>query len=126
MRTERQRIRTNLAEAVLTIGAALLAACTVGPKYTRPSAPIPPAYKELGASNIGGDWKLAQPADAASRGAWWEGLHDRELNKLEQTLNGSNQNIAAAAANVEAARAAIRQARAQYFPTIAAAPSIAN
>ncbi len=105
----------------------LLAGCIVGPKYTTPSAPAVPAYKELGASNVvEGSWKPAQPADRAARGKWWEGFHDPELNQLEDQLNISNQNIIAAAANVQAARAMIRQARAQYFPAITANPSITN
>ena len=36
---------------------ALLGACTVGPKYVRPSVATPPAYKEAG------EWKIAQPRD---------------------------------------------------------------
>ncbi len=111
-------------------GVALLAlwltACTIGPKYTKPSAPVPPAYKEAGASNIDGDWNPAQPKDDAARGKWWERLSDPQLNALEEKLNISNQNIAAAAANVQVARAMIREARAQYFPTVTANPGITN
>jgi NodT family efflux transporter outer membrane factor (OMF) lipoprotein len=103
-----------------------LAACSIGPKYTRPSAPVPSAFKELGAPNVGGDWKPAQPSDDAARGKWWERFNDLRLNELEEKLNISNQNIAAAAANVLAARATVREARAQYFPTVASGPSITN
>ena len=105
----------------------VLAGCTVGPKYTRPSTPAVPAYKELGAANIvEGDWKPAEPGDQTARGKWWESFQDPELNRLEEKLNISNQTIAAAAANVQAARALIRQARAQYFPALGANPGITN
>jgi NodT family efflux transporter outer membrane factor (OMF) lipoprotein len=111
-------------------GAALVAlwstACTVGPKYAKPSAPVPPAYKETGASNVDGDWKPAQPKDDAARGKWWERLNDPQLNALEEKLNISNQNIAAATANVLQARAMIQAARAQFFPTVTANPGITN
>lgn len=104
----------------------LTAGCNFAPKYVKPSVPAPPAFKELGAANVEGDWKPAQPSDRASRGRWWESFHDPELNRLEEQLNISNQNIAAAAANVQAARALIREARSQYFPAVAANPSITN
>ena len=106
--------------------ALLLSACSVGPKYIAPTAPVPPAYKETGASNLEGDWEPAQPNDAASRGKWWEPLSDPQLNALEDKLNISNQNIAAAAAGVLEARATIRAARAQYFPTVTVNPGITN
>src|ERR1019366_4900766 len=83
-------------------------------------------YKELGAPNLEGTWKAAQPSDDAARGKWWERFGDPQLNQLEEKLNISNQNIAAAAANVLAARAMIREARAQYFPTVTANPGITN
>jgi NodT family efflux transporter outer membrane factor (OMF) lipoprotein len=104
----------------------LLGACNVGPQYVKPSAPVPPAYKETGASNVTGEWKQAQPADTASRGKWWEAFHDPELNALEEKLDISNQNVAAAAAAVQTARALIREARTQYLPTVTANPSITN
>lgn len=101
----------------LVAALALMASCTVGPKYVKPAAPVPPAYKE---------WKTAQPKDDAARGKWWETLSDPQLNELEEKLNISNQNIAAAAANVLAARAMIREARAQYFPSLTVNPGISN
>jgi len=109
-------------------GLALLAstACTVGPKYQKPSVLVPTAYKELDGPNVERDWKPAEPRDTASRGKWWEAYRDPQLNQLEEKLNISNQSIAAAAANVQAARVMIRQARAPYFPTVSANPSITN
>lgn len=71
-------------------------------------------------------WKTAQPSGNAIRGNWWEAFHDAELNALEEKVEASNQNIAAAAANFLAARALVREARSQYFPTLAASPSIIN
>ena len=103
-----------------------LSACTVGPKYKVPSAPVPPAYKELGAPNVTGEWKPAQPSDQMTRGKWWERFDDPKLNQLEEKLNISNQSVAAAAANVQAARAIVREARAQYFPMVTANPGITN
>jgi NodT family efflux transporter outer membrane factor (OMF) lipoprotein len=75
---------------------------------------------------VAGDWKTAQPGDAAARGTWWAVFNDRRLDEFEQQLNITNQNIAAAVASVQVARALVRQARAQYFPTVTVNPSITN
>ena len=106
----------------------LLAGCTVGPKYAKPSVQTPTAYKELAAGDLAqaDQWKSAQPSDGASRGKWWEAFHDSQLNALEQKADTSNQDIAAATASFFAARAVIREARSQYFPTVATNPSIMN
>jgi NodT family efflux transporter outer membrane factor (OMF) lipoprotein len=102
-----------------TAGLLLLAnACMVGPKYQRPAAPAPVAFKEAPPAG----WKEAQPNDAL-RGKWWEIYHDPRLNALEEQVAISNQNVLAAAAQFEAAKASVRVARAGQFPTVTAAPS---
>ena len=62
-------------------GVVLLTACNIGPKYTRPSAPVPPAYKELGAPNV--DRRLETSATAGRCGArrsGGKGFNDPQLN----------------------------------------------
>lgn len=107
------------------IGALLLAGCNIGPKYAKPSAPVPPAYKESALADDG-EWRPAQPRDDLSRGKWWERFHDPQLNALEDKVSIFNQNIVAAAANVQSARALIREAQTQYFPSVTANPGITN
>lgn len=112
-----------------TVAAALFqTACVVGPKYARPSAQTPPAFKELSqeGAQAESDWKIARPNDAAIRGKWWEVFNEPLLNELEDKTSSSNQNIAAAAASFLAARSLVRQARSQYFPTVSANPSVAR
>ena len=104
-----------------TVGLLLLAnACMVGPKYQRPAAPAPVAFKEAPPAG----WKEAQPNDGALRGKWWEVYHDPRLNALEEQVAISNQNVLAAAAQFQAAKASVRVARAGEFPTLTAAPSV--
>jgi NodT family efflux transporter outer membrane factor (OMF) lipoprotein len=107
-----------------------LAACNVGPKYVKPSAPAAPAYKETApaaySSDLTGAWKPASPQDAMLKGKWWEVFHEPELNALEEKLNVDNQNIAQAFQNFMAARAQVREARAGYFPTVSAVPSLSK
>ncbi len=96
---------------------ASLFACTVGPNYVRPAAPVPGQYKETAG------WKVAQPRDTAIRGAWWELFNDPLLNSLEAGIDISNQNIIQAEAQYRQAMALVRAARANYFPVIAAGAS---
>ena len=108
--------------------ALLLTGCVVGPKYNRPTAQTPSAYKELGSedSQAGTSWKLASPEDAAARGKWWEVFGDPILNNLEEKTDSANQNIVAAMDAFLASRALVRQAWSQYFPTLTTNPSITN
>ncbi len=126
MNTKTQRLSRALTASIACAFA--LSGCVVGPKYVRPAADTPTAYKELSpeSTQAAGDWKVAQPRDAATRGKWWLVFDDPQLNELEQKADASNQNIAAAADSFLAARALVRQARAQYWPTVAANPSIVN
>jgi len=111
------RVRKRIAGSICVLGIFLLAGCTVGPNYKRPAAEVPPAYKEVG------DWKTAQPNDQNLSGNWWEIFQDSQLNALEAEVNVSNQNLKAAEAQYTQARAALRYQRADYYPTVAVAPS---
>src|SRR5262249_20306241 len=98
----------------------LLSACSVGPKYKTPAAPVPPAFKEPPPANFkeNGEWKQAAPQDDRIRGDWWEIFGDPQLNALETQVNISNQTIAAAEAQFRGARAAAHAARSGLFPTL--------
>jgi NodT family efflux transporter outer membrane factor (OMF) lipoprotein len=104
---------------------AVLAGCSVGPKYTRPSITTPAAYKENPPQSFGqaGIWKPAQPSDQELRGKWWEAFGDPELNALEEQVSVSNQDLKEAEARFRQARAMVGFNRASEFPTIAVGPS---
>src|SRR5690348_15974759 len=114
--------------SITAVSLALLTGCMVGPKYQRPSAPTPPAYKEPQAQGLKetGTWKPAQPNDAVLRGKWWEMYNDPALNALEEQVNVSNQNLVAFEAQFRQARDIVKTARANLFPTLSVAPSIVN
>jgi NodT family efflux transporter outer membrane factor (OMF) lipoprotein len=92
----------------------LLAACTVGPDYIRPTSvkTMPLAYKELDG------WKMAQPRDGAVTERWWEIYQDPVLNSLVEQVKISNLNVAAAEAQFRQARALVQEAKAGYYPTV--------
>lgn len=92
----------------------ILAGCSLAPTYQRPEAAVPVAYKEAPAAD--GQWKLAEPADSAARGDWWQLFGDATLNDLEEQALAANQSLKAAAARLGQARALEQNARAALFP----------
>jgi NodT family efflux transporter outer membrane factor (OMF) lipoprotein len=102
--------------------------CMVGPKYSRPAAIVPSAFKEPPPDSFkeADGWKAAEPLDQALRGNWWELFGDPQLNSLEAQLTIANQDLKAAEARYQQARAMIRLNRASEFPTISAGPAIGS
>jgi outer membrane protein, multidrug efflux system len=95
------------------------AACTVGPRYSRPAAPTPgpDAWKTQP------PWQQAAPKDAIPKGAWWQLYNDPTLNDYEQQLLKANQSLLAARDRLDQARSLARVATADFFPQLSADPS---
>jgi len=100
--------------------ATALAGCSLAQKYTAPDVNAPANYKEALKDDTVGTWQPALPAEAASRGAWWEVFGDEALNRLETEAMTGNVDLAAAAARVQEARAAERRTGAARFPNVSA------
>lgn len=104
---------TYILRILLAGGLMLLAGCSVGPDYVKPTVlEIPVSFKESAG------WKLAQPGDETIGKAWWELFNDPKLNELEREVTISNLNLAVAEAQFRQARALVRESRSAYFPTI--------
>jgi NodT family efflux transporter outer membrane factor (OMF) lipoprotein len=99
------------------IATLLLAGCTVGPNYVRPTTDVPTTFKESP------DFKPAQPSDAAAKGKWWEVYGDTQLDALEDQVSTANEDLKAAQAQFLEARAAIGTVRSGYFPTVSVGAS---
>jgi multidrug efflux system outer membrane protein len=95
------------------------AACTVGPRYSRPAAPTPApnAWKTQP------PWEVATPKDAIPKGAWWQVFHDPALDAYEQQLLQANQSLEAARNRLNQARSLARVATAAYFPQLTTDPN---
>ncbi|MEK0429595.1 MAG: hypothetical protein RL001_2122 [Pseudomonadota bacterium] len=106
-------IRVSLCALMLA-----LVACSIGPTYQTPAAPLPSHFKEAEG------WVAARPADALQRDAWWELFSDPLLNSLASKVSVSNQNIAAAVAAYAQSRAVVGQARAGLFPSVSLSGAI--
>lgn len=90
---------------------ALLAGCTVGPDYQRPSAPLSTQFKEATG------WKAASPRDDQPKGNWWQRYDDPQLSALLGQVAVSNQNVAQYQALYRQARALVQQSRADTLPS---------
>src|SRR5207245_10112168 len=86
--------------------------CAVGPRYSRPSTPVPPAFKEVPQG-----WKQAHPSDQVLRGKWWEIFQDPGLNALAEQINVSNQTLRAAQAQFAQARVLVRLEGSYFYLT---------
>jgi NodT family efflux transporter outer membrane factor (OMF) lipoprotein len=108
--------------------AALLASCTVGPRYAKPSVPAAPSYSENPPRQFEETqgWKTAQPSDAMLKGKWWEIFGESELNGLEEQVAPANQTLKIAEANYRQARSNIQFQRSFRFPTVTAGASVSN
>jgi len=102
----------------------LLTSCMVGPKYSKPSAPAAPSYREQPPSNSteSGGWKTAQPKDSLLRAKWWELFNSPDLNALEEQIEPANQNLKVSEANFNQARQYITVNKAYLAPTVAVNP----
>jgi multidrug efflux system outer membrane protein len=99
-------------------GAALLAGCTVGPNYKRPTIATPSAFRAPSPLPTG----EASLADLK----WFEVFKDPQLQDLERTALTQNYDLRDAIARVEAARANVGIVRSNQFPTFAGSANIAT
>jgi NodT family efflux transporter outer membrane factor (OMF) lipoprotein len=105
-------VRIGRLLALAAAVASTLPGCATGPKYVRPEAPAPPAFKEAEG------WKAAEPNDQVARGKWWEVFGDPQLNALEERLTAANNTLRAAEAAFAQARALVRGAQSYQLPTV--------
>jgi multidrug efflux system outer membrane protein len=98
-----------------TIAALLLAGCTVGPNYSRPTTPVPDRYAEIAA--------LTGPTDA-ELSAWWRAFGDAELDRLVGRAIAQNLDVQTAAARIREARAREVVAGAAALPELDAEGSV--
>lgn len=99
--------------AVSLIASALLAGCSMAPKYVQPDLPVPASWPV-------GDAYLAQSEAALPVMSYREVFADPRLVQVIEQALANNRNLRAAAANIEAARAQFRIQRAAQLPQISA------
>jgi outer membrane protein, multidrug efflux system len=115
--------------AAALLAAPLLTACAVGPNFTPPQEPVPPAYRGAPLQPADGnpppaaERNPAAAADKAPDSFWWQQFHDPALDRLEEATVAGNLNLQAAYLRIVEARTQIQSARAQGLPSLDASAS---
>ena len=97
---------------VVALVAALAGGCAVGPNYSRPETPQPPAYRFFE-----GEAQAQSIADTP----WWEVAKDPQLQALIREAIANNLDLRTATARVAEARAQYGIARSFLFPEVGVA-----
>lgn len=92
--------------AVLGCASALLAGCSVGPRYQRPEVALPAQWHESASASI---WPAAD---------WWHGFGSPKLDELIAQAERNNDDLAGAIARVQEADAQARIAGAALLPSL--------
>ena len=96
-----------------------LAACTVGPNYTTPAVPTPPAYQETAAVP-------SATAETPDLRTWWSQFHDPTLDSLVARALAGNLDVAAEVSKIREARQQVTIAGAAALPHVDFSPSVNN
>ena len=100
--------------ALMALAATLLAGCNVGPRYTRPTYPTPPAFR--GADEAA----VASPVNTSLGDQQWaQVFREPELQSLIRTALTNNFDVRIAAQRILEQQAQVQITRAQQFPTLA-------
>lgn len=103
----------------------LVAGCTVGPDFKRPSAPDISAYTSAPLDTTSGTTNL--PGGAAQQfaegrdipGEWWNLFHSKPLNDLIERSLANSPDIKSAQAALTVARESVLAQRGAYYPQVA-------
>jgi multidrug efflux system outer membrane protein len=121
MARHRISVARSSAVAIGMVMTMSLSGCTLGPKYRRPTAPVPAQFKESNAPAIHGEGPSAIAYDN-----WWLVFNDSTLDQLETEADSANQDIRVAVARVDQAEAAARYARSFLSPTLSLGTSVSR
>ncbi len=100
----------------------LLASCSVGPEYKKPTTEVTEDYKESNSIT----WKKADPSADEDRGQWWKIFNDPILDDLIVKLNKNNQDIASLNATYRESLHLVEEARSAYLPSVGVTNSITS
>ena len=119
-------MKTIHSASYLTLAAAFLAGCAVGPNFQKPAAPEvsgytpgPPAATS-GATNVAGGEPQRFLSGKDIPGEWWTLFHSQPLDDLIERSLKANPDIKAAQAALDVARENVLAQKGAYFPSVAA------
>src|SRR5580692_172894 len=108
------RFRESAVLAAALWNSGLVAGCTVGPSYHRPSTQVPASYRDLSESRQ----TEAQSASYADL-PWWQVFQDPQLQELIRAALMQNYDLQLATERINAGRAQVAITRAALFPQVA-------
>ena len=98
---------------LLAVAMSLMAGCTVGPKYVRPSSTAPPAFR--GADNAS---VSSEPKESLGDEEWAAVYREPELQTLISKALANNYDVRIAARRILEQQAQVRITRSQQFPSL--------
>ena len=93
----------------LLMGCFFLAACAVGPDYSRPALSTPASFRMAG---------VEKETESFANLPWWDLLQDHELQRLIRTALEGNKDLKRAAASIEEYQARLYIARTDFVPQL--------
>ena len=93
----------------LLMGFFFLAACAVGPDYSRPTLSTPASFRMAG---------VEKETESFANLPWWNLLRDQELQRLIRTALEGNKDLKRAAASIEEYQARLYIARTDFAPQL--------
>ena len=105
----------------ISIAAALLSACTVGPNYQRPVVQTPAAFHDASESQ-----QVEARTDSFADLPWWQVFHGPKLQELIRTALKQNYDLQLAVERVNAARAQVGIVRSNQFPQVSVDPTFSG
>jgi len=115
----------------LMIAALFTTGCTLGPRYKRPTATIPGAYRgvvpEQGVASPIAPGQVPRPQVLSlADQKWWDVFQDEQLRTLIRTALEQNYDLRIAASHVLEAQAQLGITRADQFPSLSGGAAIAD
>jgi multidrug efflux system outer membrane protein len=104
--------------SVLSLALIATTGCNVGPRYTRPQVPAPPAFRGADEAAVSSD-----PTQSIGDRKWSEIFREPELQQYIQQALAANYDLRIAAQRVLEAQSQVKITRANQFPTLNAGGS---
>jgi len=118
-------MRTRLAFlSSALLSATLLAGCTVGPNFERPSAPTGTGYRPPAEQRVAAQAEPVADLGVGPQARWWEAFGSPELDALVDRAIADNFSLAAARATLAASEAEARAIAGRRLPQIDASTRI--
>lgn len=106
-------MKRKVALALGGIALATLTGCTVGPKYARPTYPVPPTFRGADDAAV-----ASEARNSIGDQRWSEVFRDPDLQQLISTALTNNFDLRIAAQHVLEQQAQVQITRSQQFPQI--------